>query len=167
MNDKPTYNKWVGVLLGFFLTGSAHYLSGKRRAGLMWFFGLLTIIVMALALMFIPGTVPCVISLAMLLVAGILWFLMLKQSFTPVRRIGIPGWIGVIALFLAEEFLIREFVKPFRMGCSVSMQPTLLGDNTESSLDSRYWGPVPKKNIVGKAARIHWPFTRINALEEK
>ena len=43
----------------------------------------------------------------------------------------------------------------------------VLGDNTGNSLDSRYFGPVPKKNIVGKVARIHWPFTRINALEGK
>ena len=43
----------------------------------------------------------------------------------------------------------------------------VLGDNTESSLDSRYWGPVLKKNIVGKVARICWPFSRINALEGK
>lgn len=40
----------------------------------------------------------------------------------------------------------------------------VLGDNTGNSLDSRYWGPVPKKNIIGKAARVYWPFTRINAL---
>ena len=29
----------------------------------------------------------------------------------------------------------------------------------------RYYGPVPEKNIVGKAARVLWPFTRINALD--
>ena len=126
MNDKPPYGKWAGVLLGFFLTGSAHYLSGKRRAGLMWFFGLLAMPVMAIALMVVPGTVPYVISLAMLLVGGILWFLMLKQSFTPVRRIGVLGWIGVVALFLGEDFLIRQFVTSFKMS-SGSMQPTVLG----------------------------------------
>jgi len=37
----------------------------------------------------------------------------------------------------------------------------LLGDNTRSSLDSRYWGPVPRENIVGRATRIYWPLSRI------
>jgi signal peptidase I len=37
----------------------------------------------------------------------------------------------------------------------------VLGDNTRNSCDSRYWGAVPRENIVGKAARIYWPLNRI------
>jgi len=36
----------------------------------------------------------------------------------------------------------------------------MLGDNSRNSLDSRYWGTVPRKNIVGKAAFIFWPISR-------
>ena len=36
----------------------------------------------------------------------------------------------------------------------------VLGDNTASGLDSRYWGFVPKKYIVGKAYKIYYPFNR-------
>jgi signal peptidase I len=36
----------------------------------------------------------------------------------------------------------------------------VLGDNTSSSLDSRYWGTVPRKNFVGRACFIFWPFSR-------
>jgi len=43
----------------------------------------------------------------------------------------------------------------------------VLGDNTRNSRDSRYWGAVPRKNIIGRATRIYWPLTRINALEGK
>lgn len=34
-----------------------------------------------------------------------------------------------------------------------------LGDNTENSLDSRYWGPVRQFNILGPASFTLWPFT--------
>ena len=40
-----------------------------------------------------------------------------------------------------------------------------LGDNSISSLDSRFWGFVDKKDIVGKAVFIWWPFNRINMVE--
>lgn len=43
----------------------------------------------------------------------------------------------------------------------------MLGDNTLNSFDSRYWGPVRRRNIVGKVTRVYWPFTRINALESE
>ena len=36
----------------------------------------------------------------------------------------------------------------------------MLGDNTLWSADSRYWGFVPRTNIVGKASFVFWPFTR-------
>lgn len=34
-----------------------------------------------------------------------------------------------------------------------------MGDNSDSSLDSRYWGDVPKKSVVGRALFIYFPFT--------
>lgn len=34
-----------------------------------------------------------------------------------------------------------------------------LGDNTTSSLDSRYWGPVRQFNVVGPGLFSLWPFT--------
>jgi signal peptidase I len=36
----------------------------------------------------------------------------------------------------------------------------MMGDNTAYSYDSRYWGIVPRKNIVGKASVVFWPFSR-------
>jgi signal peptidase I len=33
-----------------------------------------------------------------------------------------------------------------------------LGDNSYNSADSRYWGAVPEKNLMGCAAFVYWPF---------
>jgi len=33
-----------------------------------------------------------------------------------------------------------------------------MGDNRDSSLDSRYWGFVPRENIIGKPLVIYWSY---------
>jgi signal peptidase I len=33
-----------------------------------------------------------------------------------------------------------------------------MGDNRDSSLDSRYWGLVPRENIIGKPLIIYWSY---------
>jgi signal peptidase I len=35
----------------------------------------------------------------------------------------------------------------------------LMGDNSANSADSRYWGVVPRENIVGRAFFVYWPFS--------
>jgi signal peptidase I len=33
-----------------------------------------------------------------------------------------------------------------------------MGDNRDNSLDSRYWGFVPRENIIGKPLLIYWSY---------
>ncbi|MCX5665997.1 MAG: signal peptidase I [Candidatus Omnitrophica bacterium] len=40
-----------------------------------------------------------------------------------------------------------------------------LGDNSANSRDSRYWGFVPKKNLIGKAILLYWPIQRIRVIK--
>jgi len=41
----------------------------------------------------------------------------------------------------------------------------VLGDNSRSSRDSRYWGFVDDKYLIGKAFMIYWPLSRIRTIK--
>jgi len=40
----------------------------------------------------------------------------------------------------------------------------MMGDNRPDSLDSRFWGPVPKAWIIGQAFMTYWPPSRVGFL---
>lgn len=37
-----------------------------------------------------------------------------------------------------------------------------LGDNRDNSLDSRFWGTVPRENVIGRAVLVYWSFGTAN-----
>lgn len=41
----------------------------------------------------------------------------------------------------------------------------VLGDNSTSSKDSRYWGFVPKEDLLGQAMIVYWPLQRIRVIK--
>ena len=68
---------------------------------------------------------------------------------------------------------VEKFIKPCTGGeeCSFPKPITvpkdyyfMMGDNRGSSDDSRFWGPVPKKWIIGAAFATYWPPGRIGLL---
>ncbi len=40
----------------------------------------------------------------------------------------------------------------------------VLGDNRGNSRDSRYFGPLPLKQVVGRAVLVYWPVDKVKAL---
>ena len=93
------------------------------------------------------------------------------------RIIGLPGEVieiknGNVMIDhcpLSEPFLKEKGDVMFR---SLNMDPRkipsgsyfLLGDHREKSTDSRKFGPLNKKSIVGKILFRYWPFKRIGIL---
>jgi signal peptidase I len=41
----------------------------------------------------------------------------------------------------------------------------VVGDNTQKSFDSRFYGPIPLSDIKGRAYKRYWPLERIGPIE--
>lgn len=161
MNEKP-YPKWVGVALGFVLSGSAHYLSGERSAGVSWYLAIALTEMAGIAFLALPGAAGRVLAAAFLLGASASWLAMLKTSYRPVRRIGFRGWLAVIALNLALSsawsFAASRFVCPFKISTG-AMAPNLLpGDHVVADrISYRFAAPRRGDVVVFSTSRLRHP----------
>ncbi len=90
------------------------------------------------------------------------------------RIIGLPGETVAISGYdvsinggapLTEPYIIDTKKKRDTMEITLADDEYfVLGDNRKESADSRYWGPLQREHIVGRALTRLFPFTKIDWL---
>jgi signal peptidase I len=87
------------------------------------------------------------------------------------RLIGLPGntweerngYVYIDGKRLNEPY-IKKDRRDTRTISPIKIQPGhyfMMGDNRMSSCDSRAWGQVPRKNLIGKVFATYWPPSRV------
>ena len=72
------------------------------------------------------------------------------------------GYNGYCFPFINEKALLKSETDQIQLGKD---EYFILGDNFVASLDSRYFGAIKEKYIIGRVMRIYWPPSRICNLE--
>jgi signal peptidase I len=78
------------------------------------------------------------------------------------KRLALSNAMGEIAYYPPSQAeaskLMTDMVVP--MGCYF-----VLGDNSTNSLDSRYFGSLPRDNIIGRIFYCYWPPKRLGGVK--
>jgi signal peptidase I len=82
-------------------------------------------------------------------------------------RVDTDGTVYVNEVRLSEPY-VEDLDNPYgpKQWTLSKNQYLVLGDNRGDSSDSRAWGPVPRSDIVGKAALVYFPFNDAHLLRD-
>jgi len=127
--DRKYYRRWINVILSVVLAGSAQFLSGRKMAGVIWFFSHTLAVVISIGLEFSPvdSIHYSLIGYAPLLTLLIMCVDGCRRSILP---IGLKGWavlvLIILMIFFVPLLLLRVYViQPFHIPTG-AMSPTLM-----------------------------------------
>ena len=91
------------------------------------------------------------------------------------RIIGLPGDTVEVRdgqVYIDGQILVENYIDEapnYPWGPEVIPEDSylVLGDNRNNSYDSHFWGFVPQKNLIGRAAVRVWPLDRLGSLNNE
>ena len=88
------------------------------------------------------------------------------------RLIGLPGDTVRETdgrVYIDDKLLSEPYIRPERRDRNPTQvfhvpkgEYFMMGDNRQQSCDSRSWGSVPRKNLIGEVFAVYWPPNRIS-----
>lgn len=128
------YPAWVGCVMAIFLPGSAHFLAGQRRFGILCWPILLFGQLLLVAVVGIPGTIFLCATILLAALCLLYYLAVIVSSWRPTCRIGCLGWLLFPIVILGLNYAVvlpcvlflKTYVTEAFVITGASMSPTMI-----------------------------------------